>query len=96
MKYHLLWIFLIIVCCFAKQGVAGEGEAPQPFRTIRFTWAPPGGPASVYRMDEPEDQHRIVIFPGVKKGAKVPVVVAFHGQPGKGRDPRQYPFPGRM
>jgi hypothetical protein len=47
-------------------------------------------------MEDPEDQHRIVLFPGVKKGAKVPVVVAFHGQPGKGRDPRQYPFPGAV
>jgi hypothetical protein len=47
-------------------------------------------------MDEPEDQHRIVLYSGVEKGGIYPVVVAFHGQPGKGRDPRQFRFPGAV
>ena len=96
MKHRLTLIVMIGICCLPAAG--GTGEIPQasPHETIRFAWSPPGGARSVYRMDDPADQHRIVILPGVQRGARVPVIVAFHGQPGKGRDPRQYPFPGRV
>ncbi|MCP4198235.1 MAG: hypothetical protein GY762_13880 [Proteobacteria bacterium] len=96
MKHHALVFFLITACCYTEQSGAVERENRQQSRTIRFAWTPPDGPRSVYHMDEPEDQHRIVLFPGVGRGDKVPVVVAFHGQPGRGRNPRQYPFPGRV
>lgn len=44
-------------------------------------------------MDAPEDQHRLVLLPGLEPGAEVPVVVGFHGQPKRDRDPRDYRFP---
>ncbi len=81
-------------------GPAVEPEAHAPAlataaepRVIRFPWRPPRGPASAYVMDAPEDQHRLVILPGIEPGAEVPVVVGFHGQPARGRDPRDYGFP---
>jgi hypothetical protein len=63
-------------------------------RTIRFAWCPSPRAAASYVMDDPEDQHRIVLTPGVVRGGRYPVVVGFHGQPGRGKAPREYWFPG--
>ena len=65
-------------------------------RVIRFSWKPARGPAAAYAMDAPDDQHRLVLPPGLEHGAEVPVVVGFHGQPARGRDPRDYWFPGAV
>ena len=63
---------------------------PEP-RTISFSWRPKMGPAAAYRLEETEDQHRIIIFPGAEhKGA--PVLLGFHGQPMRGKNPRDYLF----
>jgi hypothetical protein len=40
--------------------------------------------------------HRIVFTPGVKAGKSYPVVIAFHGQPKRGKDPRDYAFPDKV
>jgi hypothetical protein len=45
-------------------------------------------------MEEPEDQHRIVLTPGVIPGGRYPIVIGFHGQPKRGTAPRDYWFPG--
>jgi hypothetical protein len=44
-------------------------------------------------MQDPEDQHRMVLLPGVVRGGQYPVVVGFHGQPARGEAPRDYDFP---
>ena len=62
-------------------------------RTIRFAWCPKKTVADAYEMSDPADQHRIVFTPGVVKGGSYPVVVGFHGQPRRGRNPRDYNFP---
>ena len=59
---------------------------------IRFEWCPSKKVSEAYEMSDPEDQHRIVLMPGVEKGASYPVVVGFHGQPKRGKDPRDYGF----
>jgi hypothetical protein len=74
-------------------------EAPAPTagpRVIRFSWKPARGPDAAYAMEAPEDQHRLVLPPGLEPGAEVPVVVGFHGQPARGRDPGGYWFPGAV
>ncbi len=82
-------VFAIVIC--AIQVEAAEPTEP---RVVRFAWRPPGTGAAPYDMAEPEDQHQIVIFPGVEKGGKYPVVVGFHGQPKRGKPPRDYRFGG--
>jgi hypothetical protein len=44
-------------------------------------------------MADPEDQHRIVLTPGVRAGETYPVVIALHGQPKRGQRPASYAFP---
>jgi hypothetical protein len=43
-------------------------------------------------MDEPEDQHQIVLPQESLPGAVYPVLVALHGQPKRGAAPRNYAF----
>jgi hypothetical protein len=43
-------------------------------------------------MDEPEDQHQIVLPREAAPGSAYPVLVAFHGQPPRGEAPRNYAF----
>jgi hypothetical protein len=43
-------------------------------------------------MEEPADQHQIVLPRGAAPGAAYPVLVAFHGQPKRGDAPRNYAF----
>ena len=43
-------------------------------------------------MDDPEDQHRLVMVGNVTPGGRYPVVVALHGQPRRGESPRNYAF----
>lgn len=74
---------------------ADAGAAPDPAaeaRVTRFSWRPKRGPAAAYEMDDPADRHRLVLTPGVREGGTHPVVVGFHGQPKRGKDPRDYPF----
>jgi hypothetical protein len=83
----------------AGTAVRSPEERPVPVaeaRVLRFPWKPARGPAAAYAMEASEDQHRIVLPPGLEPGAEVPVVVGFHGQPARGRDPRDYWFPGAV
>ena len=61
-------------------------------RVMPFAWRPPGASAEAYAMQEPEDQHRIVLLPQIAPGASYPVLIAFHGQPKRGEAPRRYAF----
>jgi hypothetical protein len=74
--------------------IPAPDPAPAAARTIRFAWCPSPNAAASYAMEEPEDQHRIVLTPGVVGGGRYPVVVGFHGQPKRGTPPRDYWFPG--
>lgn len=47
-------------------------------------------------MGDREDQHRIVVSKQVRPGGSYPVLIAFHGQPGRGQAPRDYAFPGTV
>jgi hypothetical protein len=75
-----------------KSNVKKDQSSPVEPRILRFSWRPPGGPAVSYQMLDSEDQHRIVIYPGIKPEASYPVVIGFHGQPKRGKDPRNYKF----
>jgi hypothetical protein len=80
----------------AGPGVVPEEPSkppPEP-RVIRFAWKPRRGPAEAYEMPDPEDQHYLVLMPGVEEGGSYPVVVAFHGQPKRGQAPRTFRLPG--
>jgi hypothetical protein len=45
-------------------------------------------------MEDEADMHKIIIPKGVKDGDTIPVVIGFHGQPKRGKNPRDYEFPG--
>jgi hypothetical protein len=47
-------------------------------------------------MEEPEDQHQIVLPRGAARGGAYPVLVAFHGQPKRGDAPRHYAFGAKV
>jgi hypothetical protein len=47
-------------------------------------------------MEEPEDQHQIVLPRGATRGGAYPVLVAFHGQPKRGDAPRHYAFGAKV
>jgi len=73
--------------------VAEPPAAEARAREIRFEYTPSKRVADAYAMADEADRHRIVLTPGVEAGGEYPVVVAFHGQPKRGRDPREYFFP---
>ena len=59
---------------------------------MHFAWTPPGANPAAYEMDDPDDQHRLVLVGNVTPGGRFPVVVALHGQPRRGEAPRNYAF----
>jgi hypothetical protein len=69
-----------------------EKPAKAAPRIIRFQWTPPGARPAPYYLPEEEDQHQIVLYPGVEKGGKYPVAVGFHGTYKQGKPPREYRF----
>src|SRR5262245_43339641 len=73
---------------------AAQPEPTTAPRMVRFDWIPPGANPADYEMREPEDQHRIVLVGNVARGGRYPVVVALHGQPRRGQEPRRYAFAG--
>ena len=75
---------------------ASSADGGDVVRVVRFAWRPPGASAEAYAMDEPEDQHRIVLSPKVAPGLSYPVLIAFHGQPKRGEAPRRYAFAARV
>lgn len=76
----------------AGSGAFASADEPAPPREIRFAWSPSPRAALSYDLEDPADQHRIVLLPGVEKGGTYPVVFAFHGQPSRGKLPRDYWF----
>ena len=75
-------------------GPPDPAAAPSAAREISFPWCPSPRAAAAYAMEEPADQHRIVLTPGVVAGGRYPLVIGFHGQPKRGTPPRDYWFPG--
>ncbi len=75
-----------------KIDLPAKGGEPEGAEVVRFPWRPKEGPGGAYRLDAPEDQHRIIVYPGVEPGGTYPVVVGFHGQPKPGKLPRDYRF----
>ncbi len=63
---------------------------------ISFSWRPKNGPVAAYKMDDPADQHKIIIFSGAEKSSSPTVLVGFHGQPARGKNPREYAFGGTV
>src|SRR5687768_12428302 len=53
---------------------APQAHSTERPRTIRFAWRPSGASAEAYAMDEPEDQHRIVLAPNISAGGSHPVL----------------------
>lgn len=62
------------------------------FEEHSFRYQPPGASLKAYRMDEPMDAHRLFIPKNLDKSKPYPIVVGFHGQPKRGKDPRDYKF----
>jgi hypothetical protein len=71
---------------------AGMAPTREPAREIRFAFRPINGPETSYALQSPEDQHRIVVFSDRPAGGPRPVVIAMHGQPQRGKPPREYDF----
>jgi hypothetical protein len=80
----------------AAASVQPTQDAPhQPIseeRSISFAFRPAGASQQAYAMQDPLDQHRILLTRGVERGKAYPVVVAMHGQPRRGKAPRSYEF----
>jgi len=91
---------VVFLCVVALVGVAvGSGRAGEPiaYDSNRFDWVPPSAPAAAYRLEETADRHRVVFFPDERTvGSSAPVVVGFHGQPARGKAPRDYAFAGQV
>jgi hypothetical protein len=75
----------------ASSSKTSTQPAGRGVKEIRFQWRPPGSPPEPYRLDDPLDQHRILIYPG-SATSSYPVLVGFHGQPKRGKPPRNYKF----
>jgi hypothetical protein len=69
-----------------------RAQPQSPLREIRFAFHPSNGPETCYQTQSPEDQHRLVLLPGVSAGGSYPVVIGMHGQPKRGQSPRSYEF----
>lgn len=84
---------LLSFALFFFGGSAAAEEASSFVQdVIYFQWRPPLGPRAAYDLQEKEDQHRIVLMPKVEQKKRYPVVVGFHGQPKRGKNPRDYNF----
>jgi hypothetical protein len=80
-----------ILCASAKASNYDKDVKSASFKEIPFQWAPEGHKPP-YRMPVALDQHRIFLHPEIEKGGQYPVVVGFHGQPKRGKNPRDYKF----
>jgi hypothetical protein len=84
--------FVVVILTFFVGVWAHTDPPPLSQEVVYFEWRPPKGSNAVYGLPEKEDQHRIFLPPGLKKGGTYPVVVGFHGQPKQGKAPRNYKF----
>ncbi|MBN2719175.1 MAG: hypothetical protein JXX14_25220 [Deltaproteobacteria bacterium] len=79
-----------------KQAVPVEAESHKEIlaetKIVHFQWSPAAESDESYSLIDEADQHRIVYPKGMEKGKAFPVVIAFHGQPKRGKDPRDYQF----
>jgi hypothetical protein len=73
-----------------------SSDEEQRSEVISFAWRPQKGPEAAYRMEDPQDRHKIIIFPGVEKQASPSVLIGFHGHPSRGKNPRDYQFGKRV
>jgi hypothetical protein len=80
----------------APEAGTRRDAADSAVRVVRFAWRPPHANADAYAMEDPEDQHQIVLSRDAEKGGAYPVLVAFHGQPKRGDAPRHYAFAGKV
>ena len=106
MRKRLVLISFVIVCGvytgvlsndfekkMAESDVVGRhGIVPGQKKVVYFQWQPAAAPTAAYDTKEPEDQHRIILYSGVNRGGVYPVVVGFHGQPKRGKLPRNYKY----
>lgn len=76
----------------SDSGAAHEPNEGNSSKTVYFEWCPKPKFKESYEMSDQADQHRIVLPKGWEKGKSYPVVVAFHGQPKRGKNPRDYMF----
>lgn len=65
---------------------------PEEPKLLRFAYRPRGATAREYEMSAPEEQHQIWMAPGVRPGTP-PSLIAFHGQPRRGKSPADYESP---
>ncbi len=69
-----------------------SSHAGVPPEILRFSWRPTKAPAGPYSFKEAADRHALVIFPGAQNQEHLTVIVGFHGQPKRGKPPREYAF----
>jgi hypothetical protein len=95
-------LFLVFLVSLPAAGQDASKAAPssletvekprENYRTISFSWRPKNGPAAAYRLPESEGRHRIIIFDGVEKQTAPSLLAGFHGQPKRGKAPKNYVF----
>ena len=57
---------LVFACA---RSAAPDSSKPGP-RVVRFSWIPSGAAATAYEIDDPEDQHRLVMVGNVTPGGE--------------------------
>jgi hypothetical protein len=82
----------ILLSSSASTDAARPENESAYFVEIPFVYRPSTASAKVYAMDDPADQHRLYLPKNIDKNKKYPIVVGFHGQPRRGRNPRDYAF----
>lgn len=94
MKHVLFGAVMLIALQPATAALADGSQTAVKAATqvIPFSWCPPKGPKGAYKMADPADQHRILLMGDIKPGGTYPVVLGFHGQPKRGKPPRDYLF----
>ena len=92
LRFDILTLVLIVFTLLPVTVAANDSSDNSNVKVLRFKWCPSSKAKNAYEMSNPNDQHRIVFTKGVTSGGSYPVVVAFHGQPKRGKNPRDYMF----
>lgn len=85
-------IALAVFASYSLNTFGATNDKNTYFTEYSFKYRPSSALQKAYRMDDPMDEHRLFVPKKIDKSQAYPIVIGFHGQPKRGKNPRDYSF----
>ena len=85
-------LMLSMFPCYSIYALDSIDTSNAYFNEYSFRFKPKDASSKSYHMDNPLDAHQLFVPKNVDSTKAYPVVIGFHGQPKRGKNPRDYKF----